>query len=267
MNTGLQGKRVLVTGASQGMGRGMALAFAAEGAYVIVTDIDDVRGEQTAADIRATGAQAEYHRLDVTDRAAVFAVITPIIERLGGMDVLVNNAGISTFSTIEEMTEEVWDRVQAVNVKGPLFTMQAVLPAMKAQGGGRIVNICSVVSKQAGGLPYAHYSASKAAVWNLTMSAAKEFAIHGITVNGVAPGSIINTDFSKGFNLSNDPDVVGQVIPLRRRGEPEDVVPAVIFLASEQARYITGELIDENGGLRMDLSRRLISSIPSTLQM
>src|SRR5690606_6071572 len=120
--------------------------------------------------------------------------------------VLVNNAGISSFSTIEEMTEEVWDKAQAVNVKGPLFLMQAVLPAMRAQGGGRIVNICSIVSKQAGGLPYAHYSASKAAVWNLTMSAAREFAAYGITVNGVAPGSIINTDFSKNFNLNNDPD-------------------------------------------------------------
>lgn len=252
MNTGLKGKRVLVTGGSQGMGRGMAIAFAEEGAQVVVTDIDDVRGEQTAADIRAMGAQAEYHHLDVADRAAVFSVVTPIIERLGGIDVLVNNAGISSFSTIEEMTEEVWDKAQAVNVKGPLFLMQAVLPAMRAQGGGRIVNICSIVSKQAGGLPYAHYSASKAAVWNLTMSAAREFAAYGITVNGVAPGSIINTDFSKNFNLNNDPDEVGKIIPLRRRGEPEDVVPAVIFLASEQARYITGELIDVNGGLRMD---------------
>ncbi len=252
MNTGLNNKRVLITGASQGMGRGMALAFAEEGARVIVTDIDDVRGEQTAVDIRATGAEAEYRRLDVANRAEVFEVVTSIIERFGGLDILVNNAGISSFSTIEEMTEGVWDKVQAVNVKGPLFTMQAVLPAMKRQGGGRIVNLCSVVSKQAGSLPYSHYSASKAAVWNLTMSAAREFAAFGITVNGVAPGSIINTDFSKGFNLSNDPDVVGQVIPLRRRGEPEDVVPAVIFLASEQARYITGELIDVNGGLRMD---------------
>src|SRR5690606_660046 len=125
---------------------------------------------------------------------------------------------------------------------------QAVVPGMKAAGGGRIVNICSVVSKMAGSMPYAHYSASKAAVWSLTMSAAREFAASGITVNGVAPGSIINTDFSKDFALNNDPDVVGQVIPLRRRGEPEDVVPAVIFLASEQARYITGELIDVNGG-------------------
>lgn len=252
METGLQGKRVLVTGAAQGMGRGMAIAFAQEGARVIVTDIDTVRGEQTAADIRDLGAEGEFHRLDVCDRAAVSSTLAPVIERLGGLDVLVNNAGIVGFATIEEMAEDAWDKVQAVNVKGPLFTMQAVLPAMKRQGSGRIVNICSVVSKQAGSLPYSHYSASKAAAWSLTMSAAREFAAYGITVNGVAPGSIINTDFSKDFNLSNDPDVVGQVIPLRRRGTPEDVVPAVIFLASEQARYITGELIDVNGGLRMD---------------
>ena len=252
MKTGLEGKRVLVTGAAQGMGRGMAVAFAEEGASVVVTDVDADRGERTAAGIRASGAQAEFHVLDVSSREAVFEIVPPIIARLGGLDVLVNNAGVSSFSSIEEMSEAEWDRVQAVNVKGPLYLMQAVLPAMKRQGSGRVVNICSVVSKQAGSLPYAHYSASKAAVWSLTMSAAREFAAYGITVNGVAPGSIINTDFSRGFELDNDPETVGQVIPLRRRGTPEDVVPAVIFLASEQARYITGELIDVNGGLRMD---------------
>jgi len=252
MDTGLTDKRVLVTGAAQGMGRGMALAFASEGAQVIVTDLDVGRGEETAETIRRGGGRASFHQLDVADRAAVMSTVSEIVTRHGVIDVLVNNAGISAFSTIEEMTEAGWDKMQAVNVKGPLFLIQAVTGGMKAQASGRIVNICSVVSKMAGSLPYAHYSASKAALWSLTMSAAREFAAYGITVNGVAPGSIINTDFSKNFELNNDPEVVGQSIPLRRRGTPEDVVPAVIFLASEQARYITGELMDVNGGLRMD---------------
>ena len=252
MDTGLGGKVAFVTGAAQGMGRGMALALAEEGARLVVTDIDAVRGEQTASDIRERGGEAMFLALDVSDRTAAFAAVAAAAKAFSTVDVLVNNAGIMSFASIEEMTEANWDRVQAVNVKGPLYLMQAVLPLMKQAGGGRIVNICSVVSKMAGSMPYAHYSASKAAIWSLTMSAAREFAAFGITVNGVAPGSIINTDFSRDFNLSNDPDVVGQVIPLRRRGTPEDVVPAVVFLASEQARYITGELIDVNGGLRMD---------------
>ena len=252
MDTGLKGKLVLVTGAAAGMGREMALAFAREGARVIVTDIDDARGEATAADAAAITAGAEYHRLDVADRGAVETVVGDVEARLGPVEVLVNNAGIVSLMTIEVMTEAEWDRVQAVNVKGPLFLMQAVAPGMKRRGGGRIVNICSVVSKMAGSMPYAHYSASKAALWSLTMSAAREWAAVPITVNGVAPGSIVSTDFSKDLNLNNDPEVVGQAIPMRRRGEPRDVVPAVIFLASEEARYITGELIDVNGGLRMD---------------
>ena len=252
MDTGLGGKVAFVTGAAQGMGRGMALALAEEGARLVVTDIDAVRGERTASDIRERGGEAMFLALDVSDRTAAFAAVAAAAKAFSTVDVLVNNAGIMSFASIEEMTEANWDRVQAVNVKGPLYLMQAVLPLMKQAGGGRIVNICSVVSKMAGSMPYAHYSASKAAIWSLTMSAAREFAAFGITVNGVAPGSIINTDFSRDFNLSNDPDVVGQVIPLRRRGTPEDVVPAVVFLASEQARYITGELIDVNGGLRMD---------------
>ncbi len=252
MDTGLAGKRVLVTGAASGMGREMALAFAREGAHVVVTDIDDPRGEATATDAQALGSGAEYRHLDVADRDAVNAVVADVEARLGPVDVLVNNAGILSLAAIEALTESEWDRVQAVNVKGPLFLMQAVVPGMRRSGGGRIVNICSVVSKMAGSLPYAHYSASKAALWSLTMSAAREWASIPITVNGVAPGSIINTEFSKDLNLDNDPDVVGQAIPMRRRGEPLDVVPAVIFLASEQARYITGEMIDVNGGLRMD---------------
>jgi 3-oxoacyl-[acyl-carrier protein] reductase len=234
------------------MGRETATAFAAEGATVLVTDIDASRGEETVNLVKAFGVMADFFRLDVSVRADVFACVAEIEKRHGPVDVLVNNAGIISMGAIEELTETEWDRIQAVNVKGPLFCIQAVVPSMKRSGGGRIVNICSVVSKMAGSMPYAHYSASKAALWSLTMSAAREFAPIPITVNGVAPGSIVNTDFSRGFNLSMDPEVIGRAIPMRRRGEPTEVPPAVVFLASEAARYITGELIDVNGGLLMD---------------
>ena len=252
METGLKDKVVLVTGAATGMGRGMALAFAREGSRVMVADIDETRGHETVEDARRLGATADFFRLDVADRQAVFATVATIERRHAAIEVLVNNAGILSLAKIEELTDAEWDRIQAVNVKGPLYLIQAVVPNMKKQGAGRIINMCSVVSKMAGSLPYAHYSASKAALWSLTMSAAREYAPVPITVNGVAPGSIVNTDFSKDLKLSMDPEVIGQAIPMRRRGEPEEVVPAVIFLASDAAAYITGELIDVNGGLRMD---------------
>src|SRR5690606_4417699 len=153
---------------------------------------------------------------------------------------------------IEEISNAEVDRLYGVNIKGKLWCMQAVVPELRKRGGGPIINLCSISGKTGGRLPYAHYSSPTAAVWALTMSAAHEFAPDNILVNGVAPGSIIGTEFSREFNLSNDPEVLRATIPLARRGQPQDVAPAVLFLASEGARYLTGELIDVNGGLLMD---------------
>ncbi|MBL8833267.1 MAG: SDR family oxidoreductase, partial [Rhodospirillales bacterium] len=175
-----------------------------------------------------------------------------VVEATGGIDVLVNNAGVVALAKIEEITEAEFDRIYAVNVKGKLFCMQAAVPAMKKRKWGRIINTCSISGKTGGKLPYAHYTSSKAAVWTMTMAAAHEFAPFGINVNGIAPGSVIGTAFSKGFDLNNDPEVLKATIPLARRGVPDDIAPAVVFLASDGARYITGELIDVNGGLHMD---------------
>lgn len=252
MDTKLAGKTVLVTGGAKGIGRAIARAFGAEKSDVIIADIDGKAAEATAGEIRAAGGKAEGVKLDVTKREEVFAVVNKIVARTGGIDVLINNAGIVGLASIEQITEAEFDRVYDVNVKGKLFCMQAVVPSMKARKWGRIVNTCSISGKTGGRLPYAHYTSSKAAVWTMTMAAAHEFAPFGINVNGFAPGSIIGTDFSKDFNLSNDPEVLKASIPLARRGVPEDVAPAVVFLASDGARYITGELIDVNGGLHMD---------------
>ncbi len=252
MNTGLRDRVVIVTGGGGGIGRAIAHAFGEEGARVVVADIDGAAAERVAGEIGAAGGSAEGHRLDVTDRDAVFDVIGSVANNHGRIDVLANNAGIVALAGLEEITSEGFDRIYDVNVKGKLWCMQAAVPSMKAQKWGRIINTCSISGKTGGRLPYAHYTSSKGAVWTMTMAAAHQFAPWNITCNGVAPGSIIGTAFSKDFELSNDPEVLRATIPLARRGQPEDVAPAFVFLASEGARYITGELIDVNGGLHMD---------------
>jgi 3-oxoacyl-[acyl-carrier protein] reductase len=252
MDYGLQGKVVFTTGSGSGIGRSIAQHFGREGAHVVVTDINPAAAETVKGEIIAAGGSASAYQLDVTKRDDVFKVVDKVVADQGGIDVLVNNAGVVGLSKIVDMSEAEFDRVYGVNIKGKLFCMQAIAPVMKKRGGGRIVNICSISGKTGGGLPYGHYSSSKAAVWALTMAAAREFASDNILVNGVAPGSIVGTEFSKEFGLSNDPEVLKATIPLARRGLPEDVAPAVLFLASEGARYMTGELIDVNGGLLMD---------------
>lgn len=249
MHTGLENKTVFITGGASGIGREIASAFAGEGAVVIVADQDVVAGERAVAKI-GDKDRAHFISLDVTDRDAVREAVVEVERAVAPIDVLVNNAGIVGLMPLETISAEEWNRVFDVNVHGVLNCMQAVVPSMKRRGGGKIVNLCSQTSKMAGSLDYARYTASKAAVWNLTMSAAKRYAAVPINVNGVAPGSIVETEFSKDFNLSSDPASMG--IPLGRRGTPADVAPAVVFLASEGARYITGELVDINGGALMD---------------
>jgi NAD(P)-dependent dehydrogenase (short-subunit alcohol dehydrogenase family) len=252
MDNGLKGRVVFVTGAGGGIGRSIAQHFGAEGAIVVAADIDGKAAETTAGQIVAAGGKAEGHALDVVDRDAVFDVIGAVVKKHGQIDVLANNAGVVGLAKLEEITSDEFDRLYGVNVKGKLWCMQAAVPSMKAKNWGRIINTCSISGKTGGRLPYAHYTSSKAAVWTITMAAAHEFAPWNITCNGVAPGSVIGTAFSKDFELSNDPEVLRATIPLARRGVPDDIAPAFVFLASEGARYITGELIDVNGGLHMD---------------
>ncbi len=251
MDMGLAGKVVVITGGASGIGRGIAEAFAAEGARVVVADRDEAAGAATAAALSGE-TEARFFPLDVTDRDAVARTVAEIESGVGPIAVLVNNAGIVSLTPLEEMTGDEWDRIQAVNVKGILFGMQAVVPAMKQRQGGRIINICSQTSKMAGAMNYAHYTASKAAAWNLTMSAARRYASIPINVNGVAPGSVVETEFSRDFNLPMDRATVSMSIPLGRRATPKDIAPVVVFLASPGAAYITGELIDVNGGALMD---------------
>lgn len=250
MDTGLKDQVVVVTGGANGIGRAICQAFAAEGSKVVVSDIDEASGEALAVEL--SGSKDMFVKLDVRDRANVTAAFTDVEARIGPVDVLVNNAGIITLKPLEELDGQEWGRLDAVNVHGLLYCMQAAVASMKKRGGGKIVNLCSQTSKMAGSLDYAHYTASKAAAWNLTMSAAKRYASIPININAVAPGSIAETEFSKDFNLPMDRETILKSIPMGRRGTPQDIAPAVVFLASEGARYITGELIDINGGGLMD---------------
>jgi 3-oxoacyl-[acyl-carrier protein] reductase len=180
----------------------------------------------------------------------IHTVVQDVLERWGAIDILVNNAGIYEVLPVEEITEEQWDRLLAVNLKGAFLCCQAVIPAMKSQGRGRIINIASSAGKTGGLLAGAHYSVSKAGLMCLAKQLARELGPHGITVNAVAPGRIdtpmirIATDEqNEAFRLQT---------PLRRLGTPEDVANAVLFLASAEASFVTGEVMDVNGGLLID---------------
>ena len=175
MDTGLRDKTVFLTGGANGIGRAIGRAFAAEGARIVVSDLARDAGERTVEELRAS-TTARFIALDVTDRDAVFRAVEEAEMEVGPVEVLVCNAGVVGLQPLEEMTAEEWRRVEDVNVLGVLYCMQAVVPRMKARGGGKIVNLCSQTSKMAGSLDYAHYTASKAAAWNLTMSAARRYA-------------------------------------------------------------------------------------------
>jgi 3-oxoacyl-[acyl-carrier protein] reductase len=246
----LEDKVAIVTGAGRGIGLGVARAFAREGARVVLCDIDAELLSGALAEIESVDGEALVFAMDVTDRMQIHTVVQDVLERWGAIDILVNNAGIYEVLPVEEITEEQWDRLLAVNLKGAFLCCQAVIPAMKSQGRGRIINIASSAGKTGGLLAGAHYSVSKAGLMCLAKQLARELGPHGITVNAVAPGRIdtpmirIATDEeNEAFRLQT---------PLRRLGTAEDVANAVLFLASEEASFVTGEIMDVNGGLLID---------------
>ncbi len=246
----LEDKVAIVTGAGRGIGLGIALAFAREGARVALCDIDDSLLDSALVDIKALGSQGLAFRMDVTSKDQIQSVIRDVLDQWGAIDILVNNAGIYEVLPIEEITEKQWDRMLNVNLKGAFLCCQAVIPCMKRQGSGRIVSIASSAGKTGGTLAGAHYSVSKAGIICLAKQLARELGSFGITVNAVAPGRIdtpmihiASDEENEAFRLRT---------PMGRLGTPEDVASAVVFLASEEASFITGEILDVNGGLLID---------------
>lgn len=244
-----ENKIVLVTGAGRGIGASIAKRFASEGAEVIVNySGNDEAAQMTVDEITATGGQAQKYKCSVNDSESVKVMIDEIIKEFGRIDILVNNAGITKDGLMLRMTDEDFDRVIDVNLKGTFNCTKYVSKYMLKQKSGKIINISSVVGLS-GNAGQVNYSASKAGIIGITKSAAKELSSRGITVNAVAPG-YVDTDMTKVLsdNIRNE---ILKNIPLQRMGNVEDISNCVAFLASEDASYITGQVISVDGGMHI----------------
>ena len=245
----LEGKVALITGAAKGIGRAIALAMAAEKATVVINyNGSKERAEQVLEEVKALGADGCVYQCNVADTADTDAMIKEIIKTYGHLDILVNNAGITRDNLIMKMSEEDFDAVINANLKGCFNTIKAVSRQMLRQRSGRIINITSV-SGILGNAGQANYSASKAGIIGLTKSAARELASRGITVNAVAPG-FVNTEMTEVLSDSVKEAATAQ-IPLKTFGETKDIAYTVAFLASDEARYITGQVLCVDGGMAM----------------
>ena len=246
--TGLQGRIALVTGASQGIGRACALELARAGATVALAARNEAKLAEVAAEIAAVGGQAAAFALDVASEESIKAGAKAVLERFGKVEVLVNNAGITRDGLMMRMKRADWDDVLSTNLTGAFLLTQALLPAMLKNRWGRIINITSVVGRtgQAGQV---NYASSKAGLIGLTRSLAREVASRGVTANAVAPG-YIETPMTAVLD-DKQREAMMAAIPLGRPGTAEDIAQSVAFLASDAAAYITGHVLDVNGGMFM----------------
>jgi len=242
-------KVALVTGSSRGIGRAIAIELANEGINIVVNNSKNPQeGLEVVKEIKKMGQHAVYIQADVSDPKQVENMVKRIINEFGRIDILVNNAGIIMDKKLENMDIEQWNKVISVNLTGTFNCTKAVIKYMKKQGGGKIVNISSIVG-EIGNFGQSNYAASKGGVIAFTKTVAKEYAKYGITVNAVAPG-FIKTKMLEGIPEEIMRKILEQ-IPLRRLGEPEEVAKVVRFLVSDDANYITGQVININGGMYM----------------
>lgn len=244
----LVGKKALVTGASRGIGKAVAMKLAAEGAEVIVTATSLDRAKQTADQITSLGYKAIPVKVDVGLAADVDALFQVVVAEFGSLDILVNNAGITRDGLLMRMKDEDWDSVLDVNLKGTFLCTREAIKLMAKAKSGRIVNISSVVGEM-GNAGQANYCASKAGIIGFTKSVAREYAKRNITVNAVAPG-FIETDMT-GVLTDGVREELLKEIPLNRFGSPEDIANAVYYLVSDLGSYVTGQVLSVNGGMHM----------------
>jgi 3-oxoacyl-[acyl-carrier protein] reductase len=237
----------LVTGAARGIGYAIAFVLANKGMMVVVADIDEGGARMAASEIRSGGAAAESVHVDVSDVGRVMRVIEDLAARFGRVDVLVNNAGILSNTSYDAIDRDEWDRVMAINVRGPMFASREALRHMCAHGWGRIVNVSSLAGRNGGVSVGPAYAASKAALIGMTRCLAGKVAGYGITVNAVAPGTT-QTEAVKQFS-EDEMTAIRRSIPAGRLGRPEEIAETVAFLASDAAAFITGAVIDINGGM------------------
>ncbi len=248
----LADKIAIVTGAGSGIGKAMCKLFTQEGAMVVASDLDGEAAKKVAEEVKAQGGKALAVRTDVTREGEVSELVEDTLRRFGRLDIMVNNAGVNSPVGWKEMTKEEWDRVMDINLWGVFLGCRAAGLAMMKQKSGKIINISSLVAKTGSIFSGMNYSASKAGVSCLTINFAKVLAPHGIQVNGIAPGPL-DTPFHKTTTKEQREAIIKSFpLPLGAFGEAQDIAEAALFLASDAARIITGEILDVNGGLFMD---------------
>jgi len=245
----LKGKNAFVTGAAQGIGKAIALELAKEGANIVVSDINLIMAEQTAEEIRKLGVRAMALKTNVAEVCDVEEGARKAAAELGNIDILVNNAGITRDTLLVRMKKEDWDAVIGINLTGTFNCCKAIVPLMMKQRRGKIINIASIVGEM-GNAGQLNYAASKAGAIGMTKALAREVATRNIQVNAVAPG-FIDTEMTK--KLSEEvKKKLFEVIPMAKLGLPEDVARAVVFLSGPDSDYITGQVINVNGGMLMN---------------
>ncbi|MVA18353.1 SDR family oxidoreductase [Agrobacterium vitis] len=242
---------VIITGAGIGIGAAAAKAFGALGDHVVVTDILDAEGEAVAEAIRAAGGSAEFHHYDVRSTPAADALVADIEARLGRIDVVVANAGIAHRVPLQELTDEKWDLTFDIDLKGIFRLVRAVTPGMRARKSGSIVALSSIMGVAYGWDEHVHYSAAKSGVIGLVRGLAVELAREGVRVNGIAPGYIRTAQLLSEENSLGPvgAEKAAEIIPMGRLGTPDDIADVITFLASNAARYMTGQVLVVDGGL------------------
>ncbi|MCF1481422.1 MULTISPECIES: SDR family NAD(P)-dependent oxidoreductase [Rhizobium/Agrobacterium group] len=242
---------VIITGAGIGIGAAAAKAFGALGDHVVVTDILDAEGEAVAQAIRAAGGSAEFHHYDVRSTPAADALVADIEARLGRIDVVVANAGIAHRVPLQELTDEKWDLTFDIDLKGIFRLVRAATPGMRARKSGAIVALSSIMGIAYGWDEHVHYSAAKSGVIGLVRGLAVELAREGVRVNGIAPGYIRTAQLLSEENSLGPvgAEKAAEIIPMGRLGTPDDISDVITFLASNAARYMTGQVLVVDGGL------------------